>query len=248
MLTFVCLAWRAAVAHRIALHRRWALRTYLVANAQWFTRVGIFAWIALNRGPVGIGDNFDGPFSVFWAFGCYLLPLAVLELYLHAKDTPGALQRTATAAVLFVLTLVMGVGIFAVTMAAWLPNVKAAYDPRQSIAATISATIDSSGIDQAEKQYPELKASEPAAYIFDEKELNNLGYELLHAKKYKGAIRVFQSNVEAYPQSSNVYDSLGEAYMDDGEKSLAITNYKKSLELNPKNQNGAKMLKKLNAP
>ena len=48
-----------------------------------------------------------------------------------------------------------------------------------------------------------------------------------------------------FPDSSNVYDSLGEAYMKNGDKEPAIANYKKSLELNPKNENGAAMLKKL---
>jgi tetratricopeptide (TPR) repeat protein len=52
-------------------------------------------------------------------------------------------------------------------------------------------------------------------------------------------------NVEDYPQSFNVYDSLGEAYMVNKEEELAIKNYQKSLELNPNNTNGAEMLKKL---
>jgi cytochrome c-type biogenesis protein CcmH/NrfG len=56
---------------------------------------------------------------------------------------------------------------------------------------------------------------------------------------------VFQRNVQDYPQSSNAYDSLGEAYMKTGQKDLAIKNYEKSLELNPKNDNGKEMLKKL---
>ena len=59
------------------------------------------------------------------------------------------------------------------------------------------------------------------------------------------AITIFQRNVQEYPQSWNVYDSLGEAYMKTGQKSLAIANYEKSLQLNPKNQNGIEMLKKL---
>jgi cytochrome c-type biogenesis protein CcmH/NrfG len=45
-----------------------------------------------------------------------------------------------------------------------------------------------------------------------------------------------------------VYDSLGEAYMAQGEKELAIANYKKSLELDPKNNNAVEMLKKLTTP
>jgi tetratricopeptide (TPR) repeat protein len=142
----------------------------------------------------------------------------------------------------------MGAGLFAVATAQWVPQVKAAYDPRKSIAETLSVTIASGGIDAAAKQYHDLKAAEPAVYDFDENELNNLGYGLIRAKKFKEAIRVLQLNVEAYPQSSNVYDSLGEAYMDDGNKPLAIANYQKSLQLNPRNKNGALMLQKLNTP
>ena len=62
------------------------------------------------------------------------------------------------------------------------------------------------------------------------------------------AIRIFQLNVEAYPEASNPYDSLGESYMNDDETELAIANYRRSLQLNPKNHNAVKMLKKLNAP
>ncbi len=107
------------------------------------------------------------------------------------------------AAGLFVLTVVMGAGIVAVTMAAFLPNIKRAFDNRKSIADTLSATIASSGIDQAAKQYHELKAAAPSTYDFDENEVNSLGYQLLQADKYKQAIRIFQLNVEAYPQSGN---------------------------------------------
>ena len=59
------------------------------------------------------------------------------------------------------------------------------------------------------------------------------------------AIEIFKLNVEAYPQSSNVYDSLGEAYMVKGDRQQAIMNYEKSLELDPNNSNAAEMLKKL---
>jgi cytochrome c-type biogenesis protein CcmH/NrfG len=58
---------------------------------------------------------------------------------------------------------------------------------------------------------------------------------------------VFQRNVQEYPQSYNVYDSLGEAYMDAGQKDLAITNYEKSMQINPENKNGAEKLKQLKA-
>lgn len=129
-----------------------------------------------------------------------------------------------------------------------MPQVKAAFDPRRSIAETISATINAKGAEEAVKQYHELRASASTTYNFDEGQLNSLGYRLIAGKKFQDAIRILQLNVETYPKSSNAYDSLGEAYMDAGEKPLAIANYRKSLELNPKNANGARMLNKLLTP
>ncbi|MGA9295303.1 MAG: tetratricopeptide repeat protein [Ignavibacteriaceae bacterium] len=78
-----------------------------------------------------------------------------------------------------------------------------------------------------------------------ENDINDAGYKLLNEKKYEDAIDIFKKNVKLYPESSNVYDSLGEAYMMNGDKELAIENYKRSLELNPENTNAIKMLKKL---
>jgi tetratricopeptide (TPR) repeat protein len=129
-----------------------------------------------------------------------------------------------------------------------VPQVKAGFDPRKSIAETLSATIVSRGIEQAVEQYHGLKAAAPTTYNFDEGELNTLGYQLIRTKKFKEAVRILQLNVEAYPQSSNVYDSLAEAYMNDGDKPQAIAHYQKSLQLNPKNGNAVLMLRKLNVP
>jgi len=241
------MALRYAMARDFTTHRRWALRLFLVASGSWFIRLGFTLTLALF-GPIGFDQTtFSGPLLTFWTFAQYLLPLGVLELYLFAQDHPGALRRMATAGVLFVLTLAMGAGIALVTVGSWVPNVRAALDTRRSIAQTLSATIASSGIDAAAKQYSDLKAAAPATYNFDENELNNLGYQLIRANKFKEAIRVFQINVEAFPKSGNTYDSLAEGYMDDGDKALAIANYQKSLQLNPKNRNAVLMLQKLNA-
>ena len=67
--------------------------------------------------------TFQGPFITLWTFGQYLLPLAVLELYLRARDRAGAPGRIAMAAGLCVLTVAMGVGIFVATVGMWLPNI-----------------------------------------------------------------------------------------------------------------------------
>ena len=247
MMLCAVMALRYAMARDFKTHRRWALRLYLVVSASLFIRAGIFLSSFLNHGPFGFDPaTFSGPFLTFIAFGQYLVPLAVLEIYLRTQDRGGAAGRFAMATGLFVLTVGLGAGIFAVTMGAWLPSIKRAYDPRKSIAETLSATIASSGIDKATKQYRDFKAAAPATYNFDEDELNTLGYQLIQGKKLAEAIRIFQLNVEAYPQSSNVYDSLGEAYMDDGKKSEAIANYRRSLAMNPKNRNAVSMLQKLN--
>jgi CubicO group peptidase (beta-lactamase class C family) len=80
-----------------------------------------------------------------------------------------------------------------------------------------------------------------------ESSVNTIGYQFLQAKQFPDSVRMFQLNVELHSESWNVYDSLGEAYMNSGNKELAIQNYKKSLELNSKNSNGAETLKKLQA-
>jgi uncharacterized membrane protein len=244
------MALRYALARDFKTHRRWALRLYLVVSASLFIRAGLFLSLFLNHGSFGFDPTtFSGPFLTFLSFAQYLVPLAVLEIYLRTQARgSGAPSRLAMAAGLFVLTIAMGVGIFAVTMSIWIPRVKAAYDNRKSIAETLSATIASSGIEQAVSQYHEFKATAPAAYNFDEDELNTLGYQLIKVKKLKDAARIFQLNIEAYPRSGNTYDSLADAYMDDGDKTQAIANYQKSLQLNPKNGNAVKMLQRLNAP
>lgn len=251
IMVMICavMALRYAMARDFRTHRRWALRLYLVVSASLFIRAGIFLSLLLNHGPFGFDPaTFTGPFLTFISFAQYLVPLAVLEIYLRIQERGRAQGHFAMAGGLVALTLALGIGIFAVTMVAWLPALKAAYDSRKSITETLSATIASSGIDEAVKQYRDFKVAEPTTFNFDEDELNALGYDLLHAKKLKEAIRIFQLNVEAYPQSSNVYDSLGEAYTNDGNKPQAIANYQESLRLNPNNRGAVKMLQKLNAP
>jgi len=101
-------------------------------------------------------------------------------------------------------------------------------------------------IDKALAGYRQIKKDTPDNAAVGEARINGLGYGFLRAKKLPEAIAYFKLNVELYPNSSNVYDSLAEAYRANGDKELAITNYKKSLELDPKNTNAAEALKKLN--
>jgi CubicO group peptidase (beta-lactamase class C family) len=98
------------------------------------------------------------------------------------------------------------------------------------------------GVQVALQRYDELKLQAGAV---TEQTLNTMGYLLLYGGREMDGLRVFRKNVQEYPQSPNAYDSLGEAYMKTGQKDLSIQNYEKSLQLNPKNDNAIRRLKKL---
>ncbi len=115
--------------------------------------------------------------------------------------------------------------------------------PKKSLANLLLKEMKENGISSGLEQYSKLKKSE--IYTVDESEMNSAGYQLLQSGKVKEAIELFKINVEAFPKSGNVYDSLGEAYLKDGNKELAIVNYKKSVELDPRNDNGIKVLQTL---
>lgn len=95
-----------------------------------------------------------------------------------------------------------------------------------------------------EKIYSSLNQS-LGINLIDELDINFLGYTYLWEKNYSAAIMIFNFNTEKFPGSFNVWDSLGEAYMESGNKELAIMNYKKSLELNPDNKNAKDMLARM---
>lgn len=118
--------------------------------------------------------------------------------------------------------------------------------PKKSIAEVIYKTMVKKDVESAIKQYHDLKKEHLKDYDFRPTELNSLGYHLLlRVKKIKDAIEIFKLNVEIYPKYANGYDSLAEAYKENGDKLLAIKNYAKSLELNPKNTNAIEELNKI---
>lgn len=87
---------------------------------------------------------------------------------------------------------------------------------------------------------------DPEHPLLPEAGLNRLGYEFLPADP-DTAIAIFSLNVELHPESGNVYDSLGEAYMIAGQREQAIENYRRSLELDPDNENAKEKLQELGA-
>ena len=67
------------------------------------------------------------------------------------------------------------------------------------------------------------------AYDFREPALNDVGYQILADKEVRGAIAIFNLNVQHFPESGNVYDSLGEGYLAAGDTAQAIIQYEKAL-------------------
>jgi len=114
-----------------------------------------------------------------------------------------------------------------------------------SAAAMVAGVIDEKGIEAGMKKCMAMKEKKSDKYYFDEREFNALGYRYLYNADHEKAIGVFKLNVKNYPDSWNTYDSLGEAYAHAGELEKAKKYYQKSLEMNPENENGKKMLKKI---
>jgi len=77
----------------------------------------------------------------------------------------------------------------------------------------------------------EARRRDPKANLFSEAIANQLGYEHLQSGDSQGAVEILKLNAVAYPNSPNVYDSLSDAYLADGQKDLARENAKKALEL-----------------
>ena len=112
--------------------------------------------------------------------------------------------------------------------------------PKKSLALELLDVYSEKGAAAGTDTYKKLKKD--PTYGIKENEINGVGYQLLQNGKKKEAIEVFKINVENFPKSGNVYDSLGEAYLADGNKNMAIANYSKSIELDPQNEAGKKVL------
>jgi CubicO group peptidase (beta-lactamase class C family) len=118
------------------------------------------------------------------------------------------------------------------------------YDlPKKSVANEVLAVIQEKGIKAGIAHFYAIKDKE--THSLREEEINGIGYQLMRAGKTEEALQVFKLNVDEFPKGFNVYDSYAEALMNLGQKDAAIENYRKSVEMNPANQNGIDMLEKL---
>ena len=105
--------------------------------------------------------------------------------------------------------------------------------PKASAAVLVGAALKNGSIKTALDTYTEIKEIYPEKYEFIESEFNALGYELIGDNRHADAIEIFKLNTAAFPGSANPFDSLGEAYLLNGDRDQALLNYRKALEINP---------------
>lgn len=104
--------------------------------------------------------------------------------------------------------------------------------------------LQEKGIQEAVKYQREM-FTQTGKPILGANALNGLGYQFLGIDQKQAALEIFKLAVDLHPQDSNLWDSLGEAYMVSGDFENAIKNYKKSLELNPRNTNATAMIERM---
>ena len=103
--------------------------------------------------------------------------------------------------------------------------------PKPGIWNPLTERIFEDGIDSAISFYKSSKENNEADYNFDEAQLNVLGYRLLNEEMNVEALKIFQLNIDAFPDSANVYDSYADALMVKGDSLEALENYKRCFKM-----------------
>ena len=112
IMAFAAIAYRYARARQIAVHRRWALRTFIVVSGVWYTRI-IYAFLDKVPGKTpGSVEDMTGPTNIVIGFASYLLPLAILELYFLAKRSPDIVVKFTTASLVFAAAAATSIGVY----------------------------------------------------------------------------------------------------------------------------------------
>lgn len=132
-------------------------------------------------------------------------------------------------------------------MTASLDSLAESYRPVQTALAAVMAGLESGGAAAALDAWRQSPLRQQIARPV-ENVINSYGYRVLGEGRKKDAIEVFRLNTEAFPDRPNTWDSLAEAYLEDGQRDLAIKYYRKVLELRPGDENATRMLKQIGAP
>ncbi len=125
-----------------------------------------------------------------------------------------------------------------------LLNHKPLLTAKKSLAGIYGKDLVAKGGDFAIGHLQQLR-TDSADYYLSEGEMNSLGYQLLNNGYQPQALEAFMINTLLFTHSGNAFDSYGEALLRAGKKEEAIMMYKRSIQLDPKNEGGRKILEGL---
>jgi tetratricopeptide (TPR) repeat protein len=189
---------------------------------------------------VGLQDDARG--RAFWQWGHWFGSKAYMIAYPESGN--GLVFLANGDAGLAILDAVLGT-MFGPDQpgAAWQGYEQ--YDsPARRVRLELLEVFAAEGVEAGMARMLELESEAPADAL-SEAAVNTLGYDLLGDDRFDAAIAVFRRNVERFPESSNVYDSLGEAYLESGQLESALENYERSVELDPGNANGTAAIERI---
>jgi predicted alpha/beta superfamily hydrolase len=101
------------------------------------------------------------------------------------------------------------------------------------------------GVDSLTKHYEMVSEMMGYTILPPENLVNQAGYLFLQAGETDKALSYFALNIKNYPNSSNVYDSMGDALLAKGEKAKAKAEFAKAVEIDPTNDGSRAKLEKL---
>jgi CubicO group peptidase (beta-lactamase class C family) len=191
---------------------------------------------------LGVGLQDDARGRAFWQWGHGFGSKAYMIAY---PETGNGLVFLANGdAGLSILDAVLGT-VFGADQpgAAWQGYEQ--YDsPARQVRVELLRVFAAEGLEAGMARMLEFETDAPEEALA-EGVVNELGYDLLGDDRFDAAIAVFRRNVERFPASSNVYDSLGEAYLESGQLEPALENYERSVELDPGNDNGRAAIERI---
>jgi CubicO group peptidase (beta-lactamase class C family) len=191
---------------------------------------------------LGVGLQDDARGRAFWQWGHWFGSKAYMIAYPESGD--GLVFLANGDAGLSILDAVLGTVLGPDQPGAAWQGYEQFDSPARRARLELLGIFTAEGVEAGMTRMLELE-SEAAPEALSEAGVNDLGYDLLGDDRFDAAIAVFRRNVERFPESSNTYDSLGEAYLESGQLEAALESYERSVELDPANGNGRAAIERI---
>jgi glyoxylase-like metal-dependent hydrolase (beta-lactamase superfamily II) len=127
---------------------------------------------------------------------------------------------------------------------AFIGEAKDQFEGKESAFNIFKRALNEKGMEAGLEMLVEM-SGQPEKYYVLHPETDQFAYRMMLDKKVDDALKIFKVLAELFPDSGMAFDSLGEAYMRKDNIEMAISSFKKSLELDPKNSNARQKLKAL---